>query len=144
MPIVGFNYSKIEVEKKDKVVPKMNIKSNVAITAIKEEKLPTGKSKTDGLRFEFKYNIIYDPKVGYINLSGFIFYLDDNKIIKDIMKGWKKDKSVPDNITLEIINAVLFRSTIKALALSQEVNLPPHLPVIPRANPKAKNKNYIG
>lgn len=144
MPIVGFNYNKIDVEKKDKTAQKMSIKSDVQITNIKEEKLPTGKTKTDGLRFDFVYNVAYEPKIGNINLNGFIYYLDDLKIIKDILKSWKKDKSIPDNVTLEIINAVLFRSTIKALTLSQEVNLPPHLPVIPKANPKSKSKDYIG
>lgn len=144
MPIVGFNYSKLEVEKKTQTSNKINIKSDVAITNINEEKLPTGKTKVDGLRFDFKYNIAYEPKIGTINLSGFIYYLDDSKVIKDVLKGWKKDKSIPNEITLEIINAVLFRSTIKALSLAQEVNLPPHLPVIPRANPKSDTKNYIG
>ena len=144
MPIVGFNYNKIDVNKTDKVVAKMNIKSDVQITDIKEEKLPTGKTKTEGLRFDFTYNVNYEPKIGSINLSGFIYYLDDPKIIKNVAKGWKKDKSIPDNVTLEIINAVLFKSTIKALAMAQEVNLPPHLPVIPKANPKAKSKDYIG
>lgn len=144
MPIVGFNYNKIDVEKTDKVVAKMNVKSDVQIKSIKEEKLPTGKTKTDGLRFDFIYNIAYEPKIGKVNLSGFVYYLDDPKILKDILKGWKKDKSIPDAVTLEIINAVLFRSTIKALAFSQEVNLPPHLPVIPKANTKVNSKNYIG
>ncbi len=146
MPIVGFNYSKVEVEKTNKITnEKINIKSDVAIKDIKEEKLPTGKTKTDGLRFDFEYNVAYNPGLGSIILKGFIYYLDDTKIIKDILTGWKKDKSVPDNVSLEIINTVLFKSTIKALALAQEVNLPPHIPIIPKAmvNP-AKAKDYIG
>lgn len=144
MPIVGFNYSKFNVEKLKQINEKMNIKSDVQITNVKEEKLPTGKTKTDGLKFEFTYKINYEPKVGVITLNGFIFYMDDSKVLKDVMKSWKKDKVIPNNITLEIINAVLFRSTIKALSLAQEVNLPPHLPVIPKANPQTKSKDYIG
>lgn len=146
MPIVGFNYSKVEVEKKDKITnEKVNIKSDVGIKDIKEEKLPTGKTKADGLRFDFEYNVSYNPGLGSILLKGFIYYMDDAKIIKDILAGWKKDKSVPNNVTLEIINAVLFKSTVKALALAQEVNLPPHIPIMPKAmiNP-TKSKDYIG
>lgn len=144
MPIVGFNYNKIDVEKTAKILDKLNVKSGVQITSVKEEKLPTGKTKTNGLRFDFSYDIAYEPKIGKINLTGFIFYMEDEKIIKEILKGWKKDKSIPDKVTLEIINAVLFKSTIKALAMAQEVNLPPHLPVIPKANTKPKSKDYIG
>jgi len=143
MPIVGFNFDKINVEKHKQVEPNMQVKTDVVIVDVKEEKLPTGNTKLDGLRFDFKFNLNYEPKVGELLLSGFIFYLDDPKIIKDLIKSWKKDKTLPKPVTAEIINMVLYRSNIKALYLSQEVNLPPHIQM-PRVSEKAKAKDYIG
>ena len=145
MPVVGFNFSKIFVEKRTKVenVPNIQIKNNVVITDVQEEKLPTGKSKSDGLKFDFKFSLQYEPNVGEIELVGFIYYLDDPETIKSIYKGWKKDKKVSKEITTHLVNTVLFKGNIKALALSQDVNLPPHLP-LPTVNPKADPESYIG
>lgn len=144
MPIVGFNYDEINVtKKKTNVKGNINIKSDVGITDVKEEELPTGKEKSKGLRFNFKYHIDYQPGIGHIKLNGFIYYLDDPKTIKEILAEWKKNKKISDKVTHEIINAVLFRSTVKALNMAQEVNLPPHMP-LPRVNPQTKAKNYIG
>ncbi|MEK6936497.1 MAG: hypothetical protein AABW58_00325 [Nanoarchaeota archaeon] len=145
MPIVGFNFSKVHVEKKEtsETVTNIQIKNDVLITNVQEEKLPTGKTKADGLKFDFKFHLKYEPSVGEIELIGFIYYLDDPETIKDIYKSWKKDKKIPQEITANLVNTVLIKGTIKALNLSQEVNLPPHLP-LPTVNPKATPESYIG
>ncbi len=145
MPIVGFNFNKVYVEKKENIdTPKnIQIKNDVLITNVQEEKLPTGKTKADGLKFDFKFHLKYEPEVGEIELIGFIYYLDDPEIIKEIFKSWKKDKKIPQDITQILVNTVLVKGTIKALNLSQEVNLPPHLP-LPTVNPKAAPESYIG
>ena len=148
MPIVGFNYNKIDVEKKELSLKdkskNMQVKSNVNINEVKEQKLPTGKEKNEGLRIDFTFTLQYDPDLGHINLQGFIFYLDDAKVMKTIYKEWEKDKQLPQEVMGEIINMVLLKSNIKALYLSQEVNLPPHIQM-PRVVPKqAPADNYIG
>lgn len=145
MPIVGFNFTKVYVEKKiiTDISTKFNIRNNVLITDLKEEKLPTGKTKANGLRFDFKYTLNYEPSIGDIELVGFIYFLDDSDIVKGILNSWKKDKKIPQDITAQIINTILFKANIKALGLAQEVNLPPHLPM-PRVNPEAKPESYIG
>lgn len=143
MPIVGFNFESVSVEKSKPVEAKMQIKSDVHISNIKEEKLPTGKTKTDGLKFNFEFNIAYEPGIGNINLKGHIFYMDDPKELKNIIQTWKKDKKISPQLTAQIINTVLFRSSIKALSLAQDVNLPPHIR-LPQITTKADPKNYIG
>lgn len=146
MPIVGFNLSKVYAEKKISKVEekiKIQIRNDVLITNLEEEKLPTGKSKADGLRFDFKYSLKYEPSVGEIELIGFVYYLDDLAEIKTILKNWKKDKKLPPELTTNIVNTILFKGNIKALSLSQEINLPPHL-AMPTVNPKADSESYIG
>ena len=144
MPIVGFNFSNISVKKNKPVEGNVQVKSDVSITGLKEEKLPTGKNKADGLRIDFKLAIIYEPEIGNLTLEGFIFYMDDPKTLKDILKNYKKDKNLPVELTTQIINAVLTRATIKALMLAQEVNLPPHVPLPSVKQEKVNPKNYIG
>lgn len=129
MPIVGFNFEKVSVEKKKLIEGKVKIKSNVSITDVKEEKLPTGKTKMDGLKFNFTFDIDYTPDIGSINLKGHIFFMDDPKLLKDIIKQYKKDKKLSPEVTAQIVNAILLKSTTKALGLAQEVNLPPHIPL---------------
>lgn len=143
MPIVGFNFEKVHVEKKNVINNKIQIKSNISITSLKEEKLPTGKTKADGLRFEFDFNIDYEPKIGNINLKGHIFYMDDPKILKDILKQWNKDKKLSPELMATIINTILLKSTIRSFSLAQEVNLPPHIR-LPQITNKIDPKNYIG
>ncbi|MBS3171055.1 hypothetical protein J4449_00415 [Candidatus Woesearchaeota archaeon] len=145
MPIVGFNFNKVYVEKKESLEASKNIqiKNDVLITNVREEKLPTGKTKADGLKFDFKFHLKYEPEVGEIELVGFIYYLDDQEVIKDIFKSWKKDKKLSQELTANLVNTVLIKGTIKALTLSQEVNLPPHLP-LPTVNPKSSPESYIG
>ena len=143
MPIVGFNFEKVSVEKKNPIKGKIEIKSNVSITDIKEEKLPTGKTKMDGLRFNFDFKIEYTPTIGEIDIKGHIFFMDDPKVLKDTIKQYKKDKKILPEITTQIINTVLLKSSTKALSLAQEVNLPPHIR-LPQISNNADPKNYIG
>ena len=57
--------------------------------------------------------------------------------IKEYLSSWEKDKSIPTDIMSQILNTILFKCNVKALNLSQEVNLPPHIQ-LPRVKP---NKN---
>ena len=143
MPIVGFNFTNIHSEKKSQIEGKIEIKSKVNIASVKEEKLPTGKTKTDGLRFDFEFNLDYEPKIGNINLKGFIYYMDDPKILKDIFNDWKKKQTISKEVTEQIINAILYRASIKAISLAEDINLPPHLRM-PIVAPNVNPKDYIG
>ena len=143
MPIVGFNFTNIHSEKKSQIEGKIEIKSKVNISSVKEEKLPTGKTKTDGLRFDFEFNLDYEPKIGNINLKGFIYYMDDPKLLKDIFNDWKKKQTISKEVTEQIINAILYRASIKAISLAEDINLPPHLRM-PIVAPNVNPKDYIG
>lgn len=143
MPIVGFNFSHISSEKKKQIEGQIQIKSKVNIISIKEEKLPTGKTKTDGLRFDFDFNLDYEPKIGHISLKGFIYYMDDPKILKDILNDWKKKKTLSKEVTEQVINTILYRASIKAISLAEDINLPPHIRM-PIVAANVNPKDYIG
>ena len=107
------------------------------------EKIPV-KNTEQVLKFIFEFSLDYEPEIGKLQILGHILYLDDEKKIKDTLKAWKKNKEIDQNLMQQILNAALYRCSIRALSLSQEVNLPPHI-AIPTLQPMSKNqKNYIG
>jgi len=142
MPIIGFNFDKINIEKLKKVEGKVSIKHNIGIKDVNEEKLLIGKSE-EVLNFSFEYEVQYEPKIGNLLLKGTIIYLDEPKRIKEIMKNWKKNKKLPQELMSQLINTIMFRCNIRSLSLSQEVNLPPHIP-LPKVSPSKRPEDYIG
>ena len=144
MPIVGFNFERVSGEKKNIITKEVKIRNNASITNILEEKLPIEGSKGEVLKFTFEYITSYEPEIGEIELKGHILYLDDTKKIKEILKSWKKDKKIPQELMQQLLNIIIRRSSIKALTLSEELNLPPQIP-LPKLTPlKPENNEYIG
>ena len=126
MPIIGLNFDKIGAKKDNKIVGKVQIKNNIDIKNVEQEKLSVS-SSDDILKISFEFKSTYDPEVGAIQLNGHVLYMDDPKKIDGITKEWNKSKSLQKDISPLIINSILARCNIKALVLSQDVNLPPHV-----------------
>ena len=129
MTIVGFNFTKIEGEKKDMIKGKININNNVHINKVEEKDLALGNQKQKVLSFNFEFIAKYDPNIGSIKLTGNVLYMEDSKKVKDILDGWKKDKKLPKEVMPNILNTVLNKCNIQALILSEQINLPPPIPL---------------
>lgn len=126
MSIIGFNFEKIVVEKKNKISSKLSVKNNLSIVNVEQEKLNLTNSG-DVLKFNFEYTVDYEPKIGQIFLGGNILVMEDSKKVKEILDDWVKDKKLPKELMSQILNTILAKCNIKALGLTQEVNLPPHI-----------------
>ena len=129
MTIVGFNFNKIDVEKKDNVGGKINISNNVSIKNVVDTDLSLGTEKQKAIKFVFEFTSKYEPELGKILLGGEVLFLDEAAKIKKITDDWKKDKRVEKELMTSILNTVLARCNIQALILSQEVNLPSPIPL---------------
>lgn len=138
MTIVGFNFTKLEAEKKEMAKGKININNNVSITGVAEKSLSLANDKQKVLSFTFEFMAKYDPDMGSIKLIGDVLFMDEAKKAKEILDGWKKDKKLPKEIMPGILNTVLTKCNIQALILSEQVNLPPpiQLPKLQAAQPK--------
>lgn len=141
MPIVGFNFEKVLVERRAGSTDPLKVNSDINIKSIEEEKMKVGKSE-ELVKFNFEYKINYE-KVGEVELKGHVLYLDEPKKIKEILHEWNKNKNIPPDVAGQVINTILFRCNIKSLGLEQDVNLPPHLR-LPRLSPVKDPKEYIG
>ncbi|RJQ18132.1 hypothetical protein C4573_00220 [Candidatus Woesearchaeota archaeon] len=135
MTVIGFNFEKITAEKKTPVKGKISINNNVNITKVEDTKVVVTKDKQTALTFKFKYTTSYEPAIGSIELEGDVLWIDTAAKNKEIMANWKKDKTLPKDINLFILNQILTKGAIEALVLSQTINLPP-----PVQLPRAKEK----
>ena len=129
MPIVGFNFTDINVTRKESVAGKIGINNNVAIKNVEEAELAIDKTKQGALKFTFEFISKYDPGLGEIKLQGNLLFIEDAKKVKEINEEWKKDKKVAKDVMAGILNTALNKCNILALILSQEVNLPPPIPL---------------
>ncbi len=126
MKIIGFNFNKISVEKKSSEFRNTKIKNTIDVTnvdPVKNEILP---QKEDLVGVSFKFSIDYTEDKAKIELEGVVLLALDQKDSKRIIKEWK-EKNLSDDFKVPLFNLILRKSNIKALALSDEMNLPPHV-----------------
>jgi len=137
MTIVGFNFTKVGAEKKDVARGNVNISNNVAIDKVEEKNISLANEKQKVLAFTFNFTSKYEPDIGFINFIGDILLMEEAKRAKEILDGWKKDKKLPKEIITPILNTVLSKCNIQALILSEQINLPPPIP-LPKLQPAQK------
>ena len=137
MTIVGFNFTKIDVEKKDSQGGKINISNNVSIKDVVETDLSLGTEKQKAIKFVFEFISKYEPNTGKRLLGGEVLFLEEASKGKKIMEDWKKQKRIERKLMVAILNNVLTKCNVQALILSQEVNLPSPIP-LPKVNMEAK------
>lgn len=124
MPVVGFNFTKILVEKKKPITKDLKVSQNLKINEI--DKSQSDVTSTELLRFLFEFKLDYED-VGQILMKGDILYTGDKKEITKILDEWKKNKKLPPEVGSRVFNTILFRCNIKALVLQQEISLPHHI-----------------
>lgn len=126
MPIVGFNFDKISGERKNPLKKGMSVNSDIKLESVEEAILSL---KKPCLKINFKFIVNYTPDIGTLELKGHILYLEDEAKVKEIAKGWKDNKNLPQEVSLEVLNSILNKCNIESLSLSSKINLPPQIPM---------------
>jgi len=129
MAIIGFNFTKIFVEKKSPLKGKVDIKNNVSVKDVSTADLTLGSTKEKALKFTFEFSSEYTPSIGEILFSGELLYMNEPAKQEEILKSWKKNKEIPKDVMGDVLNTILMRCNIEALLLSRDVNLPPPIPL---------------
>lgn len=128
MSVIGFSFTKMLVEKTNPVKGKVNISNNVGIKTVDETKLEINTNKT-ALKFGFEFTSTYEPNIGNIFLEGEVIFLADKAKAEEALKNWKKSKKVDKEMMTQVLNNVLVKCNVKALMLSDFMNLPPPMPL---------------
>lgn len=143
MTIVGFGFTTIHVEKKSNPKGKVDISNNVRILSVQKKDMAWSRDDQEGLVFAFEFLSNYEPDMGIIKLEGEVLYLIEKTKAKKVLDEWAKDKKINSEITENVLNTVLTKCNIEALMLSQQINLPPPIPlpkVAHKVEPAPKKK----
>ncbi len=131
MQIIGFNLTKVLVEREEKIEGKLEVKQNIDISDLSKEKIPF--SEGEAVKIKFNFTVTYDPDFAKLNLEGYLILMVDKDEMKKFLKSWK-NKKLPDESKVSLFNFIMSKCNIKALNLEDELNLPLHVPM-PRINP---------
>jgi hypothetical protein len=125
MPIIGLALTKMEAKKNEEINGAVKLNSNMNITDVKEEELLALKCKGLSIIFDFsiKYVTEKNKSSAEINLEGNVIYMGDDQ--EKIMKDWKKDKKLPDELKMQVVRIVSEKCSKKAIMLSDDLQLPP-------------------
>lgn len=126
MKLLGFNLTKINIEKKKDVFSDVKINNNLNIIDLKSVDQIVLKSKDEMISIHFKYVISYDPEAAAIEMEGKILLGVDPKMTKEVLRQWK-DKKLPEDFRITLFNIVFRKAGLKALELEDELGLPLHI-----------------
>jgi hypothetical protein len=129
MPVAGMSIDNIEAKKHAEVTVGVKVNSNTNLKNVKEQSLPGFDKKALLIEFEFstQYLAPKDKKVAEFIIGGHVLVIDDK--YKEILDSWKKDKKLPDEIGIQVVNVIFNKCTKKAIILSDDLQLPSPVPL---------------
>jgi len=130
MKIIGFNLTKILIERIERFEGKIEVSQNIDIKDIVKDSIPI--SEETVLKVDFAFQIDYSENFAKLEFVGNLLLIPDKEELKDLLKSWK-DKKIPENQRVPLFNFIMAKCNIKALSLEDELNLPLHIPM-PRVN----------
>jgi hypothetical protein len=124
MPVIGFAFNSFEgTREKTKASGEIKVNSTPSITGVKELALPNFKEKALGISWEFTTS--YEPHIGTLKVTGEVLYMTKDN--KPILARWKKDKTLPDEQSVEVLNHLFRRCLLKTANMADDLQLPPPL-----------------
>jgi len=136
MKLVGFNFSKMNLEKITDNLKGLKITTGINILGINEVKSDIFSSLEALVAIKFEYSVNYEPNIAFLKFQGSLIFSISYEESKEILNSWK-DKKIPENIRLKIFNIIFRKSSLKALQFEEDFNLPPHI-LLPSFKSKEK------
>jgi hypothetical protein len=138
MPIIGIGLKMMEGKRHEEITGAVKVNSSMNITNVEEQELPA--LKTKGLSIEFEYRTKYidekNKNLAEINIDGNVIFVDDEQ--EKILKDWKKDKKLSEDVKFQVIRIVSDKCSKKAILLSDDLQLPPPPFIIPTTKQEEK------
>lgn len=136
---MGFSFNKINIERLTNKLEKVNIKTNIDISEIKNIKTDFLKTEDTLISVDFKYFIDYQENYAKIEFAGNSLFSVDKILGEKIIKEWE-EKKIPKNFKLTLFNIILRKCNIRALELEDEFSLPLHISMPRIQENSEKNK----
>jgi hypothetical protein len=144
MTIVGFNFTKISIERKGEPKGRVDINNNISIKDVVAANFGLGKTKEKGVRISYEFTSNYNPDIAEILIAGDVLFIGEEN--DEILKGWKKDKKMPKEIMQDLLNTIMMRCSVESMILTKDLNLPPPIPFprLQESTPDKGKNEYIG
>jgi len=129
MKLVGFNFTKINIEKNKNITPEVKISTKIDVPnlkLVKSDFLNLNKEEIVGA--DFGFIVEYEPDFAKVEIAGNLLLALESNMAKEVLKQWE-DKKMPEDFRLALFNTILKKSSLKALQLEEEINLPLHAPL---------------
>jgi hypothetical protein len=139
MRIIGFNLTKIQIERKEDLKGQLQVNQSIDIVNIEKHSLPITNSNDQALKINFSFSIAYSENSAKLEFEGFLIMLPEDLDPTKTLKEWK-DKQISDNLRTPLYNFIMNKCNIKALDLEDQLGLPSHLPM-PRYTPQKESTN---
>jgi len=150
MKVIGFNLTKILVEKPAELKANFSVNNHIEFIEIDKEQLDIVKD-AEPVKIKFRYTVSYDSSdakdkkketksdSGNLIFEGIILLALDKELAKEILKSWKK-KEINSEFKLPLFNLILRKCTPKALDLEDQLGLPLHVPLPKIGAPSKQDK----
>lgn len=105
-------------------VPQQNIKGlniNIQLDGVEKAK--------ENLEITYTYIADYKDAVGQIKIKGLLIAKEEDKLSKEIVDKWKKEKKIPDDYATVILSAVNYSGSANGTLLARVLGLT--APLIP-------------
>ena len=133
MSVIGFSFTKFDCERRSAASKgSIEIKHNVTIDNVEKTSLNVGGGKSDVLKVDFSFDVLYGSSLGKITIKGDLIYTDTKEIIAETLKGWKADKKLNTTVNEVVYKFIYTKGIVKALELSDNLNLPAPIPIMPK------------
>lgn len=138
MPIINFNITKAEVEKKKlESVPQgpISFTQTPNINSIKEIQISGPGGRMNVLDVDFDFVSKYEPEVGAASIKGNIYFQEGEEFRKKIIEQWEGKKTLDPKFFDEVINGINTRCYVLSMMLVKELGLPVATPFRYSATP---------
>lgn len=133
MSVIGFSFSKFDCERKEVTqAGQIEIQHNVTIRGVNPTSLNVGSGNNEVLKIDFSFSVSYGNGLGKIELFGDVIYTDTKEIISETLKGWEADKKLNTTVNEVVSRFIYNKGIVKSLELSDNLNLPAPIPLMPK------------
>jgi len=135
MPVLGYNITKVEMEKLTSNIPpgQIEVKLSPKIEELRLGEIRTPTGKTNGIEVLFDFQVEYNPQIARASVKGALLYMPPQKDkIDAILTAWEDEKKLDSVLLVEVVNFLSMELTPMLVVIAKEMRLPYHVP-IPRA-----------
>ncbi len=138
MKFIGFSFTKIRAEKYLESGKDVKLNSHVDFSDLAEEKINLIEGEKPH-KLTFKYTLSYETseKENFAELffEGFMVLSLPFEESEKLTASWK-EKKIPDELAVSVLNYILRKCSIRAVSLQDELNIPSPFLSIPKASSK--------